>query len=128
MIVFIKNILSFALGAVGYGMLEIAVRGYTHWTMLLTAGTVFSLFMLINQSRDVDIIIKALLGAVIITGFELGVGSVVNLTLGWNIWDYSGFSHNIRGQICLRYSALWFVLSIPAFSLCGLIERKLSFR
>ena len=40
----------FGVGAVAYGLIEVAVRGYTHWTMLLTGGAVMMLLNLINQS------------------------------------------------------------------------------
>ncbi len=125
---FLKYALSFLSGAALYGTLEIYVRGFTHWTMLLTAGTVMSIFMFINQSRGTDIVIRSLVGSFVITSLEFCIGSVVNLSLGWHIWDYSGFKMNILGQVCPRYSALWFLLSIPAFALCDTIEKRISLR
>ena len=47
------------------------------------------------------------------TGIELAVGAVFNLGLGWRIWDYSGQPLNFKGQICLLYSGLWYLLSLP---------------
>ncbi len=125
---FLKYALSFIFGALVYSLLEIYVRGHTHWTMPVTAGTVMMFFMFINQSRGVDIVIRSAVGAAVITSLEFFVGSVVNLSLGWNVWDYSGFKFNIFGQICPRYSALWFLLSIPAFAVCDTIEKRVSLR
>ena len=82
-----KYIIIFGLGAFIYGAIEVIVRGYTHWTMALTGGAVMALFMLINRSRDVNILLRCLLGALVITSLEFAVGAVVNLGLGWDMWD-----------------------------------------
>lgn len=42
------------------------------------------------------------------------VGCIVNLWLGWDVWDYSGMVFNILGQVCLAYWMLWVALSLPA--------------
>ncbi len=121
-----KYVIVFFSGALCYGMLELFVRGRTHWTMLITGGIAMIFLMLINQSKQIDIVIRALIGAFLITSFEFCVGSVVNVSLGMNIWSYSGIPMNVLGQICPKYSALWFILCIPAFCLCDAVEMLVS--
>lgn len=123
-----KYIIIFGLGAFIYGAIEVIVRGYTHWTMALTGGAVMALFMLINRSRDVNILLRCLLGALVITSLEFAVGAVVNLGLGWDVWDYSEKPFNIMGQICPLFTLGWFALSLPGFMLCTAVENRLSSR
>lgn len=118
----------FALGAVIYGLIEVISRGYTHWTMALTGGAVMVLLNLINRSGKLNLFVRCLLGAVVITSLEFAVGMVVNVALGWNVWDYSDKAFNLYGQICPLFSLGWFFLSIPAFWICGFVEEKLSSR
>ena len=117
---------AFAAGAVIYTFLEIVWRGYTHWTMTLTGGLCLAIIYMINQVfTDASQPLKWLMGAVSITVVEFVVGCVVNLGFRQNVWDYSGVSFNILGQVCLYFTALWYVLSIPAFYLCDVINRVL---
>ena len=46
-------------------------------------------------------------GAGIITVLEFVTGCIVNLYLGWAVWDYSRILGNILGQICPQYCVLW---------------------
>lgn len=109
-----KNSIIFFMGAAGYGMLEILFRGFTHWTMFVTGGIVFiTLYYVNSKKEDAPLWQKCLIGALIITGIELAVGCVVNLWLGWRVWDYSRYSYNFLGQICFAFTALWFFLCIP---------------
>ena len=109
-----KYIMLFMIGAVGYGLMETLFRGFTHWTMLVTGGFVFIILYYVNsKNENAPLWQKAFVGAFIITMIELAVGSVVNLWLDWNVWDYSGYSYNFLGQICLAFTALWFLLCIP---------------
>lgn len=122
----LKYSIAFFSGALCYGMLELFARGRTHWTMLLTGGIAMAFLMLINQSRQIDIVIRSLLGSFLITSLEFCIGSVVNISLGMNIWNYSGIPMNIFGQICPKYSALWFLLCIPSFCFCDAVEKLVS--
>ncbi len=115
----------FAVGAVIYGLVEVVVRGYTHWTMVLTGGFVMVLVNLINKTKGLSLFTRCLLGAVVITSLEFGIGMIVNVLLGWNVWDYSDKPLNVRGQICPQFALGWFFISIPAFAASTFIERKL---
>ena len=115
----------FAVGGFAYGLTEIVFRGYTHWTMVLLGGAVMVLLNLINQSK-ISLWMRCLLGATIITSLEYSVGMVVNVALGWNVWDYSDKFLNLKGQICPQFSLVWFFLCIPAYWLCKKIGECLN--
>ena len=116
----------FAAGAIGYAFFEIAFRGYTHWTMMLTGGACVLTIYYINQElAGRPLIFRALLGTVVILVFELAVGLVVNLWFGWAVWDYSDVRGNLLGQICPLFSGAWFVLSL---ALCWVLDRFASGR
>lgn len=61
-------------------------------------------------------------GALAITAVELAIGYVVNVRLGWAVWDYSALPLNLMGQICLPFTAVWLLLSIPGIALCQYAE------
>lgn len=111
-----KYVLLFLIGGIGYGAIEIAFRGYTHWSMILTGGAAFLSLYLINSAfTDTSIFVKALLGMVVITALELTVGLIVNKVFALSVWDYSNMPGNFLGQISLQFSACWYGLSIIAF-------------
>ena len=112
------------MGAAGYSLLEILWRGYTHWTMGVTGVLCLSTLYRVSEAvKHWRTGTRCVLGSAIITGYELVVGWLVNLKLGWDIWDYSDLPLHFRGQICLLYSTIWFLLSIPIFSLCYLLRQ-----
>lgn len=102
------------LGGLMYLTVELAWRGSTHWTMFFLGGVCFLALGLINEVLPWDIPLwqQMLMGAVLITALEFLTGCVVNLVLGWEVWDYSGEPWNILGQICLRYFLLWLPVSL----------------
>lgn len=63
------------------------------------------------------LVLQMLLGGGIITGLEFLAGLIVNIRLGWGVWDYSNMPLNLFGQICLPYSLLWCLISLPAIYL-----------
>ncbi|MBR0599072.1 putative ABC transporter permease [Sinanaerobacter chloroacetimidivorans] len=112
--VLLRNLKIFLIGAFGYGLMETFFRGGTHWTMLVTGGVCFVILYYINsKNENAPLWKKCLVGALIITTIEFAVGCIVNLWLGWNVWDYSRYPFNIFGQICLAFTFLWFLLCIP---------------
>lgn len=116
----------FCIGAAGYCLLEILWRGHTHWSMGLTGGAcLVGLYVLHGRLRHLPLALQALAGAALITAAEFCVGCVVNLLLGWNVWDYSGWRVQLLGQICLVFSALWYVLSFGVMGAFRLAERRL---
>jgi len=105
------ELMVFALGGTAYALIEILFRGFTHWTMVLTGGAcVLTLYLLLGWLAEMPLGLAALAGAVMITVYEFSVGCIVNLHLGWNVWDYSAMTGNLLGQICPVFTAIWFVL------------------
>ena len=102
------------IGSIIYMSLEILWRGYTHWTMGILGGVCFICLGLINEllSWETPLVLQMLIGGAIITVLELVTGCIVNLWLGWNVWDYSDLPYNFLGQICLPFSILWYFISV----------------
>lgn len=107
------EIIVFILGGISYAMIEILFRGHTHWTMVLTGGAcILTIYVLSGWWINVPLVVGALASAMIITFYEFCVGILVNLRLGWQVWDYSDMPGNILGQICPTFSAIWFLLCL----------------
>ena len=105
------EVLVFVLGGTAYGLMEVLFRGHTHWTMVLTGGAcVTTLYLLLGWFDTQPLTTAALVGAAVITLYEFAVGYIVNLKLGWGVWDYSGMAGNVMGQICPQFSLAWFFL------------------
>ena len=101
------------IGSIIYMSLEILWRGYTHWTMGMLGGICFICLGLINEllSWETPLVLQMFIGSTIITILEFITGCIVNLWLGWNVWDYSNLPLNLLGQICLPFSILWYFIS-----------------
>ena len=115
----------YLLGAAGYGGLESFWQGHTHWTMLLLGGVCFLVIYLVTVRLRLRFWLKVLLCAAAITGLEFLSGCLLNLWLGWEIWDYGRQPGNLLGQICPRYACYWLLLSIPCCSLAWAIRQWL---
>ena len=115
----------FILGGAGYGILELMWRGRTHWTMLLTGGVCMQILYLLAGSCPWPRWQKYLAAGLCITTIEYCVGLLVNVYLGWAVWDYSDRRLHLLGQICPLYAILWTVLSVPVLHLCSHIQKKL---
>jgi hypothetical protein len=114
--VFSKEFILFIIGGLLYILIELSYRGYSHWTMFILGGLCFVLIGGINNyiSWDMPIYEQMMIGSVIITILEFICGCIVNLWLGWDVWDYSNMPYNVLGQICLPFSILWFFISLVA--------------
>lgn len=113
----------FSVGAAAYTLTELLWRGHSHWTMTITGGACALLIHLANRRlEEKRLPVRCLVGSAIITGMEFTVGCVVNLLLGWGVWDYSDRPLNVLGQVCLLYSIMWFFISIPAIMLSNLLD------
>ena len=121
-----SNFLIFGIGALGYGLIEILWRGFTHPSMLSAGGICFVIFAKIGEKlKNTTLILKALTGSFIITAIELIFGIIFNILLHKNIWNYSNLPLNFKGQICLLYSFFWGVLSIFFIPLATKINKRL---
>ena len=115
----------YLLGAAGYGALELLWRGYTHWTMLLTGGfCLCTIYGIATHSRE-KLLKQWIMSAAVITTAEFVVGCIVNLRLGWNIWDYSGRAVHLMGQICPAFFFVWLLISVFAVGGCKWLKKAL---
>ena len=95
--------------------------------MFLLGGTCFVLLGLINEILDWDtpLTLQMLIGCTVITVLEFITGCVVNLWLGWNVWDYSDLKFNILGQISLFSSIGWYFISLVGITLDDWLRYRL---
>ena len=107
------------IGGIIYGAIEVACRGHTHWTMVILGGVCFVAVGLINEiiPWEMPLAVQMLCGSLIITALEFACGCIVNVWLGWQVWDYSNQWGNLLGQICPLYSVIWYFVSAIAIIL-----------
>ena len=106
----------YTLGTLGgsiYVFIELMWRGYSHWSMFLLGGICFIALGLINEviPWEMPLTAQMFIGCAIITVLEFITGCIVNLWLGWNVWDYSDLPYNLLGQISVVSSVGWYFLS-----------------
>ncbi len=113
-------------GGTIYPALEVAFRGRTDVSMAAAGGICLCLIdRVCNQNIKLQpLAVRCFAGSGIITGVEFIIGVLVNLVLKMDVWDYSQMPLNILGQICLPFSLLWFVATIPAMGICGLFDKS----
>lgn len=123
---FAKYLTLFFIGGTIYVSLEHIWRGWSHWTMFILGGICFIALGLINEILDWDtpMVLQMAIGCVIITTLEFITGCIVNLGLGWDVWDYSQYPLNLLGQISVRSSVLWYFLSAVGIVLDDTIRWK----
>ena len=122
-----SGLVIFSVGAVGYGLLEILWRGYTHWSMALAGGICFSFFGVLGEKmKNKGLLLKGLMGGAFITAIEFLFGFIFNIMLKKKVWDYSKMPFNLAGQICLLYSVIWTGISIICIPLSCFLKKKLN--
>lgn len=114
-----KYLILFDIGGLLYILIEFAWRGRSHWTMFALGGLCFVCLGMINEILpwEMSLCQQAWIGACIVTILEFLTGCVVNLWLGWNVWDYSNLTGNILGQVCPQYFVLWLPVSLTGIVL-----------
>lgn len=119
-----KYIVLFLIGGLIYGAVEVAYKGdCTHLSMFITGG--LSFLAIGMMSPRIPLLLRMLLGSVLITVLEFLCGVIVNIWLGLSVWDYSDMPLNLMGQICLLFTAYWFVLTFVGIVLDRFLKRKL---
>ena len=68
---------------------------------------------------------RGVISALAVTMVEFIFGCVVNLLLGWNVWDYAQMPLSFLGQICLTFSLMWFLLSIPVLLISQFLQNSI---
>lgn len=121
-----KYLYLFWFGGSTYATVEIIWRSRSHWAMVILGGLLFILIGLLNQiwSWDFDLVWQVLIGDLIALIGEFVTGCIVNLWLGWNIWDYSNLRFSLYGQICPQFALLWIPLVLLAIILDDWIRWK----
>ena len=122
-----KYFLLMITGGIVYCLIELLWRGYSHWTMFILGGICFISLGLINEvcCHEAPLLMQMLIGCTIITSLEFITGCIVNIHLGWNVWDYSSFRFNIHGQIALHSSVVWYFLSAVGIVLDDWLRKAL---
>lgn len=121
-----KTLFLFYFGGATYCTIEVFVREWSHWSMFLLGGLVFVLVGSMNQlwGWETGLIKQIAAGVAVTLAGEFVTGCIVNLWLGWNIWDYSDFPGNILGQICPQFALLWVPLVLIAIVVDDAIRWK----
>lgn len=114
-----KYLSLFGIGGLLYILIEIFWRGRSHWTMFILGGICFVFLGSINEVLPWEMPLwqQVVIGAAGITILEFLTGCIVNLWLGWNVWDYSSLPGNLLGQICPQYFVLWMPVSLAGIVL-----------
>lgn len=115
----LKALVLWGIGGLLYICCELVFRGYSHWTMFVVGGLCFLCIGAINEliPWEMPIWQQAAIGAVIVTVIEFIAGCILNIRLGWAVWDYSDMPFNVFGQICLPFTVIWLLLAIAAIIL-----------
>jgi hypothetical protein len=95
-------------------MSPFAFVGYTSLWMFIVGGLSGLLIGLINENHTISKIpyfLQVMLGAFIITALELVSGLVLNVWLGFRLWDYSFLPLDFMGQISLVISLVWLLMT-----------------
>ena len=119
MLSILKYFILFAIFGSLYVILELIFRGYSNISMFILGGLCGVIVGGLNNwySWELPVIYQMAISSVIITTLEYITGYIVNIKLGWEVWDYSDLPLNLNGQICLWFSLLWFFLSLLAILL-----------
>lgn len=121
---FCLHVLYGAIGGVIYYIIEVLFRGYSHWSMIVLGGICFVLIGLLDEWQNHPPMLRQMVqGAIIVTVLEFITGCIVNLWLGWDVWDYSNLPFNILGQVCLFFTLAWFFITPIAVKLENLLHK-----
>lgn len=88
--------------------------------MALAGGACFTAIYAIHASRR-PFLSRCARAAAGVTAIEFMAGLIVNRLLRLSVWDYTKNRFNLMGQICPRFTAIWFGLSaLLSPACCGL--------
>lgn len=124
-----KNLTLFILFGIFYNFIEVCYTALVGWSFSLAGKT--SLWMTLvggflgvvlgyfnergSHVRSKPILIQCLLGGLYITVLEFLSGLLLNVALGFNLWDYSHIPGNILGQVNPMHSFFWVAITPLAF-------------
>ena len=99
-------LLTFFLGGTIYVLLELLWRGRSHVSMFCAGGLALLLLHGLFLRFALPLFAQCLVGGLV-------AGAIVNVRLKLNVWDYSKMPLNLYGQVCLPFSLLWCLLTLP---------------
>lgn len=114
-----KAIIIFLMGGFFYYAIEMFWRGYSHWTMFILGGIcyVFASYQNEFYKFQLPLLWQVVLCDAFALFAEFVTGCIVNLWLGWQVWDYSDLRFNILGQTSLKFALLFLPLCLGAIVL-----------
>lgn len=123
---FLKYVFLGWFGGSTYAAIEVLYRGYSHWTMIVLAAWIFIILGSLNKILpwELGLVQQVIIGTIIVTFSEFCVGYVVNIKLGWNVWDYSNEWGHVLGQICPQFILAWIPLVLIAIVIDDVIRWK----
>lgn len=110
--------LLFLFGGGIYASIELLYRQQTYLSMFFAGGcSLLLIHRWCNNRRSAHrpLIVRCAIGSAAITVVEFVFGLLFNRS--HHVWDYSALPFNLAGQICLPFSLIWGVLSLPAMVL-----------
>lgn len=122
-----EYIFLWALGGSIYYLLEIGLRGFSHWSMFILGGLAlcFCTFQGEAMQWSEPLWIQVIRGITFVTSLEFMTGIIVNKYLKIGVWDYSDQPFNLWGQICVPFMILFSGLLVIAIWLGEMISQKL---
>ncbi|XCP83824.1 hypothetical protein ABXS75_12160 [Roseburia hominis] len=98
-----------ALGGSIYYLLEIAFRGFSHWSMFVLGGLALLFCTMQGQLMhwSEPLWLQILRAVLFVTALEFATGVIVNKWLHLAVWDYSDQPLNLWGQICVPFMILF---------------------
>ena len=121
-----KALVLILCGGVLYVGLELCCRGRSHWSMGVLGGVCFYFLGLLDEVwPGAPLFVQMTLGAWGIVCAEFLAGLLLNRALGLGVWDYSGMPHDLLGQVCLPFAAVWAGVSGAAVILDDLLRLAL---
>ena len=114
-----KYIFLFMIGGSMYYIVELLFRGYSHWSMFILGGMCFYYAGIQNEyvSWNYPLWKQLIKVESFVLISEFITGCIVNLWLGWNVWDYSNLAGNILGQTSWQFALLFIPLCLVAIIL-----------
>jgi hypothetical protein len=136
-----KNLTLFVLMGIFYNFTEVTYNAFSGLTIGLTGSTSlwmtlvggFLGVMLEKFSKGQAVLdrksiytLRVLAGALAINIVEFVSGSILNLWLGMDLWDYSHEPLNILGQVSAYHAALWLLFTPFVFWLGAVMDHYIA--
>lgn len=98
----------FSTGFSIFYLLDLTIRGVSHWQLNISAGIILIFLGLINEfpsTYHMNIFLQMLIGGTVITLLELIFGLIFNRD--YKFWCYTMHKANFKGQISLEWFVVW---------------------